>query len=224
VISTGDKVIHGKALDTSGVFAGQGAPPDYVVSFPKAGIYKYVCTVHPGMKGTVKVLPKRANAPRKAKHAKAISRQVAATVKSAKKLAKVAPAGNVVRVGSDRREVAFFQFFPGTRRVQAGETVRFRMSAHSTEIHNVVFGPDDFLAQTAAAFISPGAQGIAYGPASVYPSDPGALVLDGANHGKASSGPGCSTPIRVRRSRRRGRLRSRSPGRTASSAPSTGRR
>jgi plastocyanin len=181
VIASGDKVVDGKALDTSGIFTGQGAPPDYVVSFPKPGTYSYLCTVHPGMKGKVRVLPGRTGAPSRAKDAKALAEQVAATVKSARKLAAEAPAGNLVRAGNDRREVAFFAFFPGTRRVKAGETVRFEMSAGSTELHDVAFGPEELLARTAAAFISPGAQGIAYDPVSVYASDPGALTHDGAN-------------------------------------------
>jgi plastocyanin len=183
VIPFGDKSVDGEELDASGVFQGQGAPPDYVVSFPKAGRYRYVCSIHPGMKGTVKVLPRKAKAPSKAKDAKTVAKQVGATIKSATKLAAQAPAGNVVRAGNDRKEVAFFSFFPASRQVKAGETVRFEMSKDSTEIHNVVFGPEPFLAETAAKFISPGAQGIAYDPLSVYASDPGALAYDGANHG-----------------------------------------
>jgi plastocyanin len=183
VMPSGDKVVDGKKLDVSGVFQGQGAPPDYVVKFPKKGTYGYVCTIHPGMKGTVDVLGKKAKAPSKAKDAKAVAKQVAATVKSAKKLAAEVPAGNVVRAGNDRKEVAFFSFFPAARSVPAGTTVKFEMSKDSTELHNVVFGPEAFLAETAAKFISPGAQGIAYDPLSVYPSDQGALSYDGSNHG-----------------------------------------
>jgi plastocyanin len=183
VLPAGDKKVDGKALDASGVFQGQGAPPDYVVSFPKTGRYAYLCTIHPGMKGTVRVLPKGKKAPSKAEDVKAVAKQVAATVRSAKRLAAETPAGNVVRAGNDRKEVAFFSFVPATRKVAAGTSVRFEMSKDTTEIHNVVFGPEAFLAETAAKFISPGAQGIAYDPLSVYPSDPGALTYDGANHG-----------------------------------------
>ena len=104
-------------------------------------------------------------------------------MKLAKRLAAQAIAGSVVRAGNDRREVAFLSFFPTARSVTAGTTVRFEMSKNTTELHNVVFGPEPFLAATAAKFISPGPQGIAYDPLSVYPSDPGVLVHDGANHG-----------------------------------------
>lgn len=183
VIPSGDKVVDGKALDASGVFQGQGAPPDFVVKFPKAGTYRYLCTIHQGMKGAVKVLPKQAKAPSRAKDAKAVAKQVAATVRSAKTLAAEVPAGNVVRAGNDRKEVAFLSFFPAARSVPAGTAVRFEMAKSSSEMHNVVFGPEAFLAETAAKFISPGAQGIAYDPLSVYPSDRGPLTYDGTNHG-----------------------------------------
>jgi plastocyanin len=89
----------------------------------------------------------------------------------------------IVRAGNDRKEVAFFSFFPAARAVPAGTAVRFEMAKDSTEVHNVVFGPEAFLAETAAKFISPGAQGIAYDPLSVYPSDQGPLTHEGTNHG-----------------------------------------
>jgi plastocyanin len=179
VMASGDKVVDGKSLDASGIFQGQGAPPDFVVKFPKTGTYRYLCSIHPGMKGTVKVLSGRAKAPSKAKDAKAVAKQVATTVKTAKRLAAQVPAGNVVRAGNDRGEVAFFSFFPATRQVPVGTPVRFEMSKDSTEIHNVVFGSEALLAETAAKFISPGAQGIAYDPVSVYPSAPGPLSHPG---------------------------------------------
>ncbi len=182
VMPSGDKVVDGKALDASGVFQGQGAPPDYVVKFPKVGRYDYVCTIHPGMKGSVKVVRKHARS-----KPKAVAKQIAATVKAAERLADDVPAGNVVRAGNDRREVAFLSFFPATREVQAGAPVRFEMSKDSTEMHNVVFGPEAVLAETAAKFISPGAQGIAYDPVSVYPSASGPLSHPG---GEAFVGTG----------------------------------
>jgi len=186
----GDGRVDGKALDGSGVFAGQGAPPDYVVSFPKTGTYRYLCSIHPGMKGKVKVLPKGAKAPSKAKDAKAVRKQIAKTVELAKKLAAETPKGAVVRAGNDAKEVAFFAFSPGVRSVRAGQSVTFEMAKGSTEMHNVVFGPQDVLEATAAAFISPNAAGLGYNPISVYASDPGALVLDGANHGNGFANTG----------------------------------
>jgi plastocyanin len=190
VLASGDRKVDGKSLDGSGIFTGQGAPPDYVVTFPEPGAYRYVCTIHPGMKGTVKVLARGARVPSRARDAKAVARQVAATVKTARRLAAQVPAGNVVRAGNDHAEVAFLSFFPGVRKVKAGQAVRFEMSRDSTEIHNVVFGPADYIAQRAAGFIAPGPQGIAYDPLAVYPSDAGALSYDPAAHGNGFLGTG----------------------------------
>jgi plastocyanin len=182
-VPTGDKRIDGQALDGSGIFMGQGAPPDYVVSFPKRGAYRYLCSVHPGMTGSVKVLGRKAKVPSKAKDAKVVAKQVAATVKAAKRLAAKTPSGNVVRVGSDHAEVAFLSFFPGARKIKAGGAVRFELSKDSTEIHDVAFGPADYLAERSAGFVAPGPQGITVDPLSVYPSDPGPLSYDPAAHG-----------------------------------------
>ena len=190
VLPAGDKVVDGKALEGSGVFTGQGAPPDYVVSFPRKGTYRYLCTIHPGMEGTVKVLPKGAAAPSRAKDARTAAKQAARTVELADKLTAETPQGDVVRAGNDKREVAFFAFSPGVRSVQAGGSVTFAMAKDSREMHNVVFGPQDVLEATAAAFISPSAAGVGYDPLSVYASDPGDLVLDGANHGNGFASTG----------------------------------
>jgi plastocyanin len=186
----GDNVVDGKALDGSGVFAGQGAPPDYVVSFPKRGTYTYLCSIHPGMKGKVKVLPKGAEAPSRAKDAKTVKRQVARTVKLARKLAAETPKGAVVRAGNDKREVAFFAFSPGVRSVRSGQSVTFAMAKGSREMHNVVFGPQDVLEATAAKFIAPSAAGLGYDPLSVYASDRGGVVVDGASHGNGFANTG----------------------------------
>ena len=183
VLPTGDGVIDGKAVDGSGVYQGQGAPPDYVATFSKQGTYRYVCTIHPGMKGKVQVVSKHAKAPSKAKDAKTVDKQIGRTVKLAAKLDAEQITGNVVRAGNDRKEVAFLRFFPGDRAVKAGETVTFEMSKRSTEIHNVVFGTPDLTADAASKFIAVGASGIGYDAFSVYPSDPGVIGYDGTNHG-----------------------------------------
>jgi plastocyanin len=183
VLPTGDGVIDGKAVDGSGVFQGQGAPPDYVATFSKKGTYRYVCTIHPGMKGKVQVVSKHAKAPSKKQDAKTVDKQIGRTVKLAAKLDAEQITGNVVRAGNDRKEVAFLRFFPGERTVKAGETVSFQMSKRTTEIHNVVFGTPELTADAASRFIAIGANGIGYDPFSVYPSDQGTIAYDGTNHG-----------------------------------------
>jgi len=203
VVPTGDGVIDGKAVDGSGVYQGEGAPPDYVATFSKKGTYRYVCTIHPGMKGKVQVVSRHAKAPSKRDDAKAVDKQVGRTVKLAAKLDAEQITGNVVRAGNDRKEVAFLRFFPAERSIKAGETVTFEMSKRSTEIHNVVFGTPDLTADAASRFISIGASGIGYDAFSVYPSDPGTIAYDGSNHGNGlinlglmDADPGTSLPAR----------------------------
>ena len=89
----------------------------------------------------------------------------------AERLAAVVPTGNVVQAGSDAGEVANLAFFPKARTVAAGGAVEFKFSADSTEIHNVVFGPEPYLTALAETFFAPGPQGIALDAQSVYPSD-----------------------------------------------------
>ena len=53
------------------------------------------------------------------------------------------------------------------------------MPKTSTEIHNVAFGPDDYLAERAKAFEE------SFDPITLYPSEPpaGPAVFNGTNHG-----------------------------------------
>ena len=187
VAPQGSKVVNGKKLHGSGLFLAEGAPPDYVVSFPKKGSFVYYCTVHPGMKGTVKVVGKRAKVPSKAKVKRAAAKQAKATVAKAEQLATAAPTGNVVQVGSDAGEVAFLAYFPKAKTVPAGTPVEFKFSDDSTEIHNVVFGPADYVAALAEKFFGP-----VVDAQSVYPSDPpgSPLTVTPTSHGNGFANTG----------------------------------
>jgi plastocyanin len=59
---TGGATYDGTGLVNSGVLAlnvppGSKAPPSFKLTFTKAGKYTYVCLVHPGMDGTITVVP-----------------------------------------------------------------------------------------------------------------------------------------------------------------------
>ncbi len=59
---SGGSTYDGTGFVNSGVLAlntppGSKAPPSFKLTFTKAGTYQYVCLVHPGMEGTVTVLP-----------------------------------------------------------------------------------------------------------------------------------------------------------------------
>ena len=182
VIPSGDKVIDGKALDTSGIFQGQGAPPDYVVSFPEAGPYAYLCTIHPGMKGTVKVLPGSAKAPsrprtRRPWPAGRGDRPVR------QELAAAGPRATSYGPATTAREVAFLAFFPAARQVPVGDDRALprcrRTRPRSTTSCS---GPRPSSRDRGRVHRARRA-GDRYDPLSVYPSDPGALALRRPNHG-----------------------------------------
>ena len=183
----GSKVINGKGLHGSG-FVDNGKTK-YKLRFAKAGKYTYYCSIHPGMKGTVVVLKRSAKVASKAADAKAIKKQTAAAVKLAKKLAAFAgPSGNAVQAGSDAKGIASLAFFPSTKTIKAGETVTFQFSKTSTEIHNIAFGPADYLQSQAQAFIG---QDLTLNPFVVYPSDPAVPVpVTPTSHGNGYAASG----------------------------------
>ncbi|MGH2947107.1 MAG: plastocyanin/azurin family copper-binding protein [Solirubrobacteraceae bacterium] len=179
---TGGKVVDGSKVVGSGVPMDGPAKP-FKVRFPKKGTYTMLCAIHPGMKARVKVKRAGADVPSAKRDAKRMKKQARAASKLAKRLmaGKGTPGGDTVRAGNDHKGVATLAFFPDSATVKAGEAVTFEMSKGSTEIHNVAFGPQEYIGGLAQSFFGP--QGM--DPMTAYPSDPPgtALALDGANHG-----------------------------------------
>jgi plastocyanin len=182
VAPAGRKVIDGSELVGSGIPLA-GPPEPFVVRFPKAGRYTYLCSVHPGMKGTVTVKQRRSNVPSKRQDARRVRKQARDAAKLAKRLmaGDGVPGGRTILAGNDRAGVATLAFFPARTTVKVGQPVTFKMSRRTMEIHNVAFGPEDFIGGLAQSFFGP--QGV--DPMTAYPSDPPGtpLVYDGANHG-----------------------------------------
>ena len=134
----GGSSADGKTYRNSGLSA-----PDfkaYTLKFPKKGSYKYLCLVHPGMDARVKVLPKSSTIPSARADRKARNKEFAKALKDAKRLGKLKPSGNNVVAGNDNDTVAWFRFFPATRTIKAGQSVRFSITSTS-EIHTMSFGP-----------------------------------------------------------------------------------
>ena len=99
------------------------------MKFTKKGAYSYYCTIHPGMKGTVKVVGKGKAIPSNKANAKAAKKEYAKVVKRLKKDGKFAgPSGNAVRAGNDTLTSTILGFFPATKSVPVGTTVTFSMS------------------------------------------------------------------------------------------------
>jgi plastocyanin len=168
-----------------------GPPKPLTVTFKKKGKYTYYCDVHNGMKGVVTVKAKNAKVPSAKADKKAVAKQVARSVKTAKTLALAKPPANTVDIGvAGKHGEELFAFAPAALTVPVGTTVNFRMSAGSVEVHTATAGPgnpgDDktssYLRDIAKTF--EGAPVI--DPRGVYPSEaPGtaAATLTPALHG-----------------------------------------
>lgn len=152
----------------------QDHPKAFFVRFARPGSYTYYCNLHPGMTGVVRVLSKRRPVPSAKADAKALEAQVARDLKVAKSLrATKVPAG-VVDVGvAGPHGVEYFAFFPQTRTVPVGTTLRFTMTKGSFEDHTATTGPGNpesagsYLGKLVASLNSP-----VFDPAAVFPSDP----------------------------------------------------
>jgi plastocyanin len=193
---SGGKKYVGKGFLNSGLPAPSGPPKPFVVKFTKAGTFTFDCLVHPGMKGTVKVVPKSRQVPSAKLDEAAAKTQERAAVAQALILRKAPPPANTVLAGNDGTgPVAWLRFFPQTLKVKAGSTVEFKISS-SREVHTITFGPAAYLAEIENTFTTPlpspgGPPTLVANPLAAYPSDPPPLPpFTGANHGNGFEGSG----------------------------------
>jgi len=182
----GPKTISGRTPVSSGaIFATTPRKPGKAAyAFPKAGVFKLLCQIHPGMEMTVTVKPKGAAVPT----AEEVAAQTKAETDVAWAKAKVL-AGNRVPAGTVTMGIGgkttILDFLPAVTRVKVGSTLRFVNRAPS-EPHNVGFGPlkymDSFMKQTDLFPTGPGSKNQVT-PVFVYGSDPKGTAYDGTNHG-----------------------------------------
>ncbi len=152
-------------------------PKPVSVKFTKAGTFTYFCDIHPGMKGTVRVLAKKKKVPSTKADAKAVAKQVSKALATAKQLAaSTAPAGTMRIGAAGAGGVERFAFVPDTLTVDRGTTVKFAMPPGSREDHTATAGPGDpsdpkgadtYLGKLAASFQAP-----AIDPIATYASEP----------------------------------------------------
>jgi plastocyanin len=170
-----------------------GKPRPFVVKFTKAGTFTYFCTIHPGMKGTVTVVPKS----RPAESAKAVkaafARQLASGLRELKTLdRKKVTAPNTIQAGPDSSDGAtLYRYTPSALTTRINTPVTLTMTPGSTEDHTFTFAKDVKAAgRTAEAELlsqlgrtTPPVFG--FSPKWAYPSEaPGTAVsYDGTNHG-----------------------------------------
>jgi plastocyanin len=155
------------------------------VRFTKAGTYVYHCNIHPGMTGKVTVKKARAAIPSAKADRKAVKRQAAKAIATAKTLAAVKAPANTVDVGvAGKGGVERFAMVPATLSVGVGQPVKFRMTPGTREVHTATFGPGSpdqptsYLGQIEAGF-----NAVPFDGRSVYPSDPGPASITPALHG-----------------------------------------
>jgi plastocyanin len=183
------KKYNGKKLVSSGAPLGNGPAKPYTLKFTKKGRFAYYCTIHAGMKGTVRVVARGRAIPTVKANKKAARKQYAKVAKRQIQDAKFAgPAGNAVQAGNDTVTSTIFRFFPATKSVPVGATVNFAMSSKTTEIHTISFGPPDYLQAAADAFVAPDPANPAappvFNPLIAFPSDvPTLPAYDGSSHG-----------------------------------------
>jgi plastocyanin len=150
-------------------------PKSFSIKFTKTGTYTYYCDLHPGMKGTVKVVSKKSSVPSAKEDKRDLNTQIGSTLKTAKKLTKTVTPANTVSIGaSGSGGVESFAFYPANLNVKTGTTVNFRMSSKSFEVHTATAGPGDPENQPTSylGVIAASLQGNVFDPRAVYPSDP----------------------------------------------------
>jgi len=187
---SGGTTVTGTNFVNSGVLAPGGPKQKFATitfTFPKAGSYRLICAVHPGMKSDVAVKAAGTKVPLSPTQVKAkILTEQAAGWTAAKKLAASAkPAANTVYQGVGGL-VAILAYFPSTIKVKAGTTINFP-NRSPTEVHNVAFGPrkwiDAFQKKNDLFPMGPGGKNQVT-PFFPYGSEAkGKYVYDGANHG-----------------------------------------
>ena len=188
----GDGRVDNRAVESSGLPAGEGPPKPYTLKFTKAGSFRYVCLVHPKMRGRVTVVKRRGRVPSARSDQARTAKEIGKLVRVAKRRAAYAgPGGANVRAGNDTDSVDVLRYFPSDVRIKAGDTVRW-YSRHPHEFHTVTFGPQDYLKPIGETFIAPdtsapqgGPPTLVANPLAVYPSDapPAEPGYDGTNHG-----------------------------------------
>jgi plastocyanin len=170
----------GTQYHNSGLSAPTFAP--YKLTFTRAGTFRYLCLVHPGMDGSVKVVPKGHAVPSAKADRKAGIGEYRRALKRAKQLAKLHPKANNVVAGHDGGPVSWFRFFPSTRTIKTGQSVHFSISSTS-EIHTISFGPQQAPGLVMVEPQPSGPPRLQFDPRIFLPSDPAIPPYTGANHG-----------------------------------------
>jgi plastocyanin len=183
----GGTTVPGKGLVSTGVLSPgpNGKPVSGTFTFARAGSFKLVCNLHPGMVGTVVVRAKGVVVPSAATVKKVADAETAAAWAKASVLAKTKTPANTVYVGVGAK-TTLFAMLPKQLQVKPGTTVNF-VNKSPSEPHNVVFGPKKYIESLMKKVdlipTGPGSPNQAP-PFFPYGSEPGGQYsYDGTNHG-----------------------------------------
>jgi plastocyanin len=175
-------------------------PKPMSVRFTKTGRFTFYCDIHPGMKGSVRVVGRRARVPSARADRRRVARQVDRAMDTARDLPDVEQPANTFDVGvGGRSGEELLDFAPKRLQVARGTTVTFRISPRSREVHTATAGPGDperqpgsYLGQVAATF-----QGAQFDPRATYGSEaPGTVAsMSPALHGNGFWSSGVMDPV-----------------------------
>jgi plastocyanin len=186
----GPKTVTPGTPVSSGILAPRGpkAPPATIkFTLPKAGTYKFNCTLHPGMSGVVVVKPAGSPVPKSPSQvqAQALAEINAAWAKAKADAASAAPPAKTVYMGIGNAET-ILGYFPSTLKIPVGTTVTF-VNHSRPEAHNITFGPKKYIEQlqkTTDLMPTGPKSPNQVAPVAALGSDPkSGYSYDGANHG-----------------------------------------
>jgi plastocyanin len=190
----GPKTIARGTPASSGVIPGRSfkKPTTATYAFPKPGVYKLLCQVHPpDMAMTVVVKPKGAAVATPEDVTAQAKAETDAAWASIKRAATVKPPAKTIYMGIDGKKAAggsptLLDFLPDLTTVAVGTTVNFVVKA-PTEAHNAGFGPVKYmnkLVKTTELFpMGPGSPNQVT-PFFIYGSDPPRTPYEGSTmHG-----------------------------------------
>lgn len=182
------------------------APAPYTLKFLKPGSYHFLCLVHPGMRGTIRVLAAKTKAKTAtpASVAKQTAAQLAGIVGQLKQLDQTKPAGPLeVSIGAGANSGAeITSFYPKQLSVKVGDTVTF-IQNDATDVHTVTFGPEPYTTAIEKGLVQPVGSPpvIVLNPLGALPSEPpgspSPVPYDGTNHGNGYLNSGILAPPQV---------------------------
>ncbi len=191
----GESEFHADMLHNSGLPAGEGAPQPYRLKFDRAGTFRYLCLVHPGMRGTVRV-KQRGSVPSAAQDRRQAKREQRVLVRRVQRRSTglgVPNRRNTIQAGNDDRDgTAVLKYFPANLRTKSNTDVTLRMPTRTTEAHTFTLGPQAYLDEIGETLIAPtpgagdGPPTLVFNPLAGYPSEPpasGVPIITPTSHG-----------------------------------------